>query len=319
MTLDFVARGLVQALSALAVVSLVLSLAVAWWWRCEAATVEDPIRLARRLFTLRALPGSAALATAVLAVPASYWLWESRAGLERVGPLALVLAGIGVAILASSTIRVAAAVRQSRAVTRRLVEATRGSVDGLEMPAARIESAFPVVALVGVLRPRLFVAAKVLQACTREELRTVIAHELAHARSRDNLRRLLLVAVPDPLSWLPIGGRMDRDWGAAAEGAADEAAVGSDLRDRVHLAEALVKVARLAEASRPVPLPASALYRGEAVADRVRRLVDPPDGAGAGSPHAWWLHAALAGLLAASPLNLRLLHDALEALIAVGR
>jgi hypothetical protein len=319
MTFDFVARGLVQALSALAVVSLVASLAVAWWWRRQATTVEHPIRLARRLFAMRALPGSAAVVIAFLAVPVSYWLWEPRAGSESVGALALLLAGIGAAILASSAIRLAGAVWQSRAVTRRLVEATEGSVDGLDMPAARIESTFPVVALVGVLQPRLFVAAGVLQACTRDELRTVIAHELAHARTRDNLRRLLLVAVPDPLSWLPIGGRMHRDWGAAAERAADEAAVASDPRDRVHLAEALVKVARLAEASRPVPLPASALYRGEAVADRVRRLVSPPDSATTGSRQAWWLHAALAGLLATAPLGLRLLHDALEALIAIGR
>ena len=73
---------------------------------------------------------------------------------------------------------------------------------GLDVPAERIDSPFPIVALVGVLRPRLFVAATVLDSCTRQELQTVIAHEMAHARTLDNLRRLLLIAVPDPLAWL---------------------------------------------------------------------------------------------------------------------
>lgn len=319
MTLDFVARGLVQALLALTVVSLAVSLVVAWSWRRQETSAASPVWLARRLFAMRVLPGGVSLVMALVGVPISYWLWEPRGGSERVGPLALLLAAIGALILLSSLVRVARSLWQSRVVARRLMEAAEESVPGLNVPAARIESPFPVVALVGVLRPRLFVATQVLESCSRQELQTVIAHELAHARTLDNLRRLLLVAVPDPLAWLPIGRRMVRDWGVAAELAADEGAVGDDPQKRVHLAAALVKVARLAGGSGPVPLPASALYRGEEIADRVRRLITPPATPAAAAGRTWWPHAVIAGLLAIMPLGLGLLHDAVEAVIAFGR
>ena len=61
----------------------------------------------------------------------------------------------------------------------------------------------------------------------------------------------------------------------AAELAADEAAAGG-LDRGVHLAAALVKVARLATTIPSDPLPASALYRGEPITERVHRLLAPP-------------------------------------------
>lgn len=318
MSLDFVARGFVQSLLALTVVSLAASLIVAWAWRRQETSEAHPAWLARRLFAMRIFPGAVALVVALVGVPFSYWLWEPRGDYERVGPIALLLAAMGGIIVLSSLVRVARSFWQSRVVERRLIEAAEESVPGLDVPAERIDSPFPIVALVGVLRPRLFVAATVLDSCTRQELQTVIAHEMAHARTLDNLRRLLLVAVPDPLAWLPIGRQMVRDWAAAAELAADEGAVDGDPQKRVHLAAALVKVARLAATTRPVPLPASALYRGEEIADRVRRLVGTP-GTPAASRRTCWPYAVMAGLLAVMPFGLGLLHDALEAAIAFGR
>lgn len=318
MTLDFVSRGLVQSLLALTVVSCVVSLAVAWAWPRLEKAAASPASLARRLFALRVLPGGVSLAMALILVPISYWSLEPRGDSERVGPVALLLAAIGGLILLSSLVRVARSLWQSRTVGWRLKASADGTLTGLDVPASRIDSSFPVVALVGLLRPRLFVAAQVLESCTRQELQAVIAHELAHARTRDNLRRLLLVAVPDPLAWFPAGRRMIRDWGVAAELAADEGAVGDDPQKRLHLAAALVKVARLAGNPGPVPLPASALYRGEEIAGRVRRLVAPPASAAA-AKRTWWPHAAIAALLAGAPLALGLVHDALEAVIALGR
>lgn len=318
MSLDFVARGLVQSLIALAVVSIAVSLAVAWWWRRQDTSAADPARLARRLFAMRVLPAAVSLVVSLVAVPISYWLWEPRGDDERVGPLALAIASAGALILMASLVRVARSLRQSCLVVRRLNEAAEGSLPGLAVPAARIDSPFPVVALVGVMRPRLFVAATVLESCTRQELQAVIAHELSHARTLDNLRRLLLVAVPDPLAWLPVGRRMLRDWSAAAELAADQGAVGEDPQQRMLLASALVKVARLAGAVNPEPLPASSLYRGEEIADRVRRLVGPPPAA-EDARRTWWPYAVTAGLLAILPFGLGVLHEALEAAISVGR
>lgn len=318
MTLDFVSRGLVQSLLTLTVVSCVVSLAVAWAWPRVEKAAASPTSLARRLFALRVLPGALSLVMALVLVPVSYGILEPRGDSERVGPLALLLAAIGAVILLSSLVRVARSLWQSRVVEGRLMASAEEAVTGLDVPASRIDSSFPVVALVGLLRPRLFVAAQVLESCTPQELQAVVAHELAHARTRDNLRRLLLVAVPDPLAWLPAGRRMVRDWGVAAELAADEGAVGDDPGKRLHLAAALVKVARLAGSSGPVPLPASALYRGEEIAGRVRRLVASPTSAAA-ARRTWWPHAVIAALLAGTPFALGLIHDAIEAVVAVGR
>ena len=80
----------------------------------------------------------------------------------------------------------------------------------------------------------------------------IVRHELAHARQRDNVARLLLSGLPDVLSlghqWLGI----ERAWQDATEDAADELATGDDAQARVCLASALVRVARMV-GSQPVP------------------------------------------------------------------
>ena len=54
-----------------------------------------------------------------------------------------------------------------------------------------IRRRFPVVAVVGIVRPQLFVATQVADECTGRELAAIAAHEAAHVESRDNLIRLL--------------------------------------------------------------------------------------------------------------------------------
>ena len=67
------------------------------------------------------------------------------------------------------------------------------------MPAYAIDTDAPVMALVGVLRPRLLITRPVLEALTDEELRASVAHELGHWRAWDNLKRLAMRAAPDLL------------------------------------------------------------------------------------------------------------------------
>jgi Zn-dependent protease with chaperone function len=340
MTLDFVSRGVVQMLAAYALVStlgaIVLALA---WTRLVTRTASSPLHQAARLFMCRLLPGLAAVAIAFVAVPAAYFLWEPRAADEPVGPVALALASAGAAVLAAALLRLVLAVRQTRLIAARLRLAAAGyravrpgerrhaparfdtqPLDEATVPAVPIDSAFPIVALVGVWRPTLFIAGAVLDACTARELRAVVAHEVAHARAGDNLRRALLRGAPDVLGWCGIGTRMERDWAAAAELAADEAGVAGHVEDRLHLASALVKVARLATTPPPFPVPASALYVGDPIEDRVRRLVEwppaGPEGASTRRFPAWLLLGA--GLLA-TPLALPALYAALETLVALGR
>jgi len=125
-----------------------------------------------------------------------------------------------------------------------------------------------------------------------------------------------MIAAPDPLALLPTSDRMLRDWAAMAELSADDAA-GQEQSDRLHLASALVKVARLATTP-PEALPASTLYRGEPIAERVRRLLDGPVAAHPAPPSRWKRGAAITLAFAAAPLFLAALHGALETLLGLG-
>ena len=81
------------------------------------------------------------------------------------------------------------------------------------------------------------------------------------------------------------------------------------------LAQALIKVARIAPASTLGDLPASALYRGENIERRVRRLLAPRPAPPARLPLAWRL-VTLASLFTGSVLTLHALHELVEAAVA---
>ena len=83
--------------------------------------------------------------------------------------------------------------RHHRVVGQWLSTATPLTLPRLGLPAFQVESAFPVVAVVGLFRPRLVIARTVLEACTPDELEAVLDHERAHIRHHDNIRRLLLI------------------------------------------------------------------------------------------------------------------------------
>ena len=120
---------------------------------------------------------------------------------------------------------------------------------GISAPALVVDSDFPVVTVVGLRRPRLVIARSVLESCSDEELRAILAHEQGHIDRHDNLRRLLLSIAPDVLNWLPVSAKMFAAWRDAAEEAADDDAARTGADGRLRLASALVKVARLAPAA----------------------------------------------------------------------
>src|SRR6266511_3998524 len=221
-------------------------------------------RRSHNLATLRLLPSALSLLLAGGLVAPAYLAREPRDAGETPGLLLGILAALGTLLVVTSAARILASWR----ATRRLVVEWRSAARPLDLPGApapifRTRSAFPVVAAVGVLRPRLFVAAQVLEGLAEDERDAVLAHEAAHLRARDNLTGLLLRACPDGFVW----GR------EAAEQAADEhAALGAPGR-AASLAAALVKVARMVPQGAHLGLPAAALHGGEAVADRVARLL----------------------------------------------
>jgi Zn-dependent protease with chaperone function len=233
-----------------------------------------PARRARLFFRLRILPGLGA-ATAAFGIALPIFLWFEDSGTtEAVSRTLGVIAAAGAGLLLHGGWRAASAWRSTARVLaewerrgRRLERA----VDGIDapVPAFAIDGAFPIVALVGVRRPRLFIAERVLRDCSPEELAVMVAHECAHVSARDNLKRLLIRACPAAFGVACL----DRAWSAAAEEAADARAAGADPRARLALAEALIHIARLAVPQ--VPPLASAFYLGGSVDDRVRRLVEP--------------------------------------------
>ena len=155
----------------------------------------------------------------------------------------------------------------SRPSTAKWLHASKEiSLPGVRVRTFQIPHAFPIVAVVGILHPRLFVAEQVLLTLTPEELAATVAHEYGHLQARDNLKRGLLRACRDALL-IPVGDAVEKSWSAAAESAADEYAAEISADVALNLASALVKIARMVPvgARAQMPLAAAAKSPGCAV------------------------------------------------------
>ncbi len=272
--------GISLALAALLSINALASLMTTVVWRgCEArARRWSAARRAGLLFALRVLPAVfAACCVIALLIPA--WATHEPYHTDeivsaRLAVLALIsLAGIALAIGRGLA---------SWLVTRRLVKnwlshAVPVQIENISLPAYRLPHRFPVIAITGAWRPRLFIAEQVLDSLSSDELKAAIAHECGHLRAGDNLKRPMLRACRDALSIVPCGRALDRAWAAAAEEAADEYAAQAGGAAALDLAAALVKISRLIPAGSRPALPAGAwLIGAEAggVAARVKRLTE---------------------------------------------
>jgi beta-lactamase regulating signal transducer with metallopeptidase domain len=196
---------------------------------------------------------------------------------EQVGPVLPVLSALAIGQLTASLAFATFTALRTRIVTRTWLR----SGTPLEVtppagvPAYAIDSAAPIVALVGVFSPKLIAARAVIDACTNEELTAIVAHERGHLHARDNLKRWLMACAPDALRWTSIHQEISAAWHAAAEDAADDVATGGDDGARVNLAALIVKIARLApEAAWPAAT-VSPFVEQDGLARRVRRLLAP--------------------------------------------
>lgn len=103
-------------------------------------------------------------------------------------------------------------------------------VDGLPNPAFTV----------GWVRPHIYVASRLAEALSDEELSAVLAHEHAHVRRRDPARLSVLRFVGCALFWLPALRRLAADAADDAEIAADDRAVRGEP---LVLASAILKLA----------------------------------------------------------------------------
>jgi hypothetical protein len=175
----------------------------------------------------------------------------------------------------------------------------------------------PGVSLAGVFRPRIVIGREVARELSAAELEVAIAHELAHRDAYDNVARASMLCAPDFFGGSRRARRLEMGWHEAAESLADTKAVRGDRVRALHLASALVKVARLSASAAPVRTqPAwSTLNDPSLLERRVRRLVS-----GALTPasrHGYRATALIVagGIVIAIPLIAGTLHRLTEYLV----
>ncbi len=303
------------ALAAFAVVTVAASVALALVARplVRAVARLTPSRRASWFFALRMLPiAGGAFAAFAIVLPTFLW-FEPAETREAIAP-SLAVAAVAGAWLAVSAIRRAA--RTWRA-TRVLAETWRAHGERLDtidapLPVYAIGHRYPIVAVVGFRRPELFISRAVLAACSEDELRAMVLHECAHVAARDNLKRFALRTSTDAL---PGTRALDALWASAAEEAADTAAAASRPELSVDLAQALIRVARLA-VNAPMPVAATAFYSGGSIDARVRRLLDRSSAnVPRGVPVVTTAFACAAGAIVATFAFAPSLHHTIEAIV----
>ena len=281
--------GTCLALSALLALNAFASALAELAWRAVAPRVAGRAAAvrARMLFALRVSPPALAAALVFALLLPAYLLHEPHDTDERVGVKLLLLAALSAAGVVLACWRVA----RTWLATRRLVRywmrhAEPFAAEGASVPAFRIRHRFPVIAVIGVLRPRLFIATQIFDALTPGELSSALAHERGHVEARDNLKRAVLQAGQDALLVLaPLGRKLRREWQRESELAADEFAASAGPDAALDLASAIVKISRLIPAGATPTLPAGAHLLGESddgLSRRVRallRLASSPEGA----------------------------------------
>jgi Zn-dependent protease with chaperone function len=242
--------------------------------KCSART------RAEILFVMRIGPPVLAIvAIAAFMIP-SYLIYEPHASGESVSwklGLLAMLSAIGVGLAISRGLRSWLATR--RLLKDWMVNATQIELDAISVPTFVLpHSSFPIIAVVGAIRPRLFIADHVLESLSGEELAAAVSHECGHLAAHDNFKRSVMRVSRAALLLIPCGRSLDRAWSEASESAADEHAAQQSSLVALNLASALVRIARMIPKGQRQEIPAavSAFLSEESpgVKVRVRRLVE---------------------------------------------
>ena len=221
------------------------------------------------LLLVRLLPAIASLLFVSAIFLPSHWAMEPRDAHETLGLAWYGLAAVGAWLLARSTARAAAVARTGRCLR---AGARRAAVP---IPDVHEVDGVSGVSLAGVFRTRVLIGPAITGCLSPAELEVAVAHEIAHRDAFDNLARWGMWCAPDLFGHTGIARRLEEAWHAAAEARADTRAIGGDTRRAVHLASALVKVARLGTDRPATPLSTvwSTLHDAALLEWRVRRLV----------------------------------------------
>jgi Zn-dependent protease with chaperone function len=275
---------------------------------------------ARFLYVLRILPFALGIGAVFgLCVPSYLW-FEPHATPERVGLACLALVFFGAASWFVSVARVSRALlasSRSQQVWKETGHEDR--LPGETSLATIVEKDAPLLALAGILQPRLIVSRGVLGALTGDQLDVALQHENAHRVSHDNLKRFFLLMVPGAIPFFHGLGALEEAWAKFAEWAADDEAVQGDSNRAVSLASALLRVARMGSGPRLSFLHTSLVAGDRDLAARVERLLQVE--MASAEPHyqmrtltfgAGFTMAALIATMLAGPAMLSSVHRLLE-------
>ena len=231
----------------LAVMFLVMSCAMMACAAClrflDLRRVSLPAR-AGILFLIRALPAALAVTVALgFALPA-FLRFEPRSSGEFVGFRLLLLAVPGALALSAMAVRAARLLLATSRLDRQWsAQAERLTARGVRLPVYCVEDSGSLMAVIGIFRPRIFVARRFVDTLTSEELSAALAHEIAHVRAFDNLKQFFLKITRAP-RWMSSFRMTDAAWTNASEVAADENALAGGA-SALDLSSALVKAGRL--------------------------------------------------------------------------
>ncbi|HWN10177.1 MAG TPA: M56 family metallopeptidase [Pyrinomonadaceae bacterium] len=234
-------------------------------------------RSAQALFLLRVLPAVLGIGAVLLLFAPAYLRHEPRVGHEDVSLKMASLALLSTIVILVTVVRGMATWRATRRLASQwLSHARLIEINSVSVPAYQVDHPFPLIAVVGSFRPRLFIASQIFEKLTPAELNAALEHENGHIRAHDNLKRTVVRACRG-LSLISVGSDLDNAWLEASEIAADEFAARQDRAIGLDLASAIVKIARMIPSGARPAITAGAFLASEESAKgfsaRVRRLV----------------------------------------------
>lgn len=316
------------------VINLLASALTATMWRVVSSKANrwSAEKCARISFALRILPTIFAFVFVAAFFLPAYLLFEAYSTNEVVTIKLALPALISAAGVSFAIFRVFGAWWMTRRLVANWLKLSEPiTIENIAIPVYCISHPFPVIAVVGAFRPRMFVARQIFDSLSDEEFQAAIAHEYGHLVAYDNFKRILLRICRDLLI-VSCGRKLDRAWTETSEASADEYAAhsGGDAT-ALSLASALVKVARIVPQGASPAMPVGAFLVEAQTADityRVRRLLELTQNKDARATQTWlgfgltfWLtlggFSAVILVLATNRRFLQNIHYGYEYVVAV--
>ncbi len=321
MNLSYTLRLVAASLAIFFVLNLVCGVAVrlALPWLLARAQRVNARAGARMLFWSRLAPAAFSTVFVGGVITPAYLLLEPNHFAERVSGACIALALLALCVILAAAGRATAAAVKSAKFSARCRRSAKLADARLPEDLLVVEGDAPMLALVGVLRPRVVISAGLLARLSPAELDSVLAHERAHFASHENLKRFLLRLAPEILPGAGLLREAETAWARLAEWSADDSASAGDEQRSLSLATALLRVARMGSVPAPCALSTTLVSPGQNLSQRVERLLGGPRPAAdevarlRSAAGVFGLIAMLLLLLAASqPSTFQSAHDFLE-------